>query len=423
MATPTATFLGTLGTALTEAEGKQLAGMSSDMRFLLSEFEVPERVQLRSVDLGYKNLAMFSVLGDDRQAVRGALVSDFGLDAAEAGLTGDQSVLVRLMSSQVLAAWVSASARAAEEAKQSADNRLLRLPNLMSRTALTALRLKFEETHGRVSDKIYPCASLLEKRMEEVEEGGITAPPLTEVISVDAADDEQIQMSDNGSNIRIRKAPKAILAPTSTEELRQRIRTLSIAYTVVGYKHSSRLWLKTATPNVWLDYVDYILSDQVALFTLDTDGCTIKADWKTVLEYDLAMRKLVCRKIIYDGMDFKAAIEFAVKDLQCRERYFVTPTAILNALGGKRVQRSIEAPRTPPGRTAAIEPGTPLKTTSKKKLKAADRIKALKEKKELRKKREHEEAAPAADPDKKPKIARTPDGRNICGFYQEVAGC
>ena len=294
----------------------------------------------------------------------------------------------------------------------------------MSRTALTALRLKFEQTHGRVSDKIYPCASLLEKRMEEVEEGGITAPPLTEVISVDAADDEQIQMSDNGSNIRFRKAPQAILAPTSTEELRQRIRTLSIAYTVVGYKRSSRLWLKTATPNVWLDYVDYILSDQVALFTLDTDGCTIKADWKTVLEYDLAMRKLVCRKIIYDGMDFRSAIEFSMRDLQCRERYFVTPTAILNALGGKRVQRCLEAPKTPPGRTSPMEPGTPIKPISKKKLKAQERIKTLQEKKDLRKKREHEQVVPEPEADKKARtIARTPDGRNICGFYQEMAGC
>ena len=45
----------------------QLASMSSDLR---CEFEVPDRVQLRAVVLGYKSLALVSVLGDDRPSVR-----------------------------------------------------------------------------------------------------------------------------------------------------------------------------------------------------------------------------------------------------------------------------------------------------------------------------------------------------------------
>ena len=116
---------------------------------------------------------------------------------------------------------------------------------LIQRTALTALRMRYKLAHTRVSDKIYPYASLPEKHMEEVEEGGITAPPLTEVISIEEADDKQVQLSDNGSNVRFRKAPKAFPPPAATEQLRQRLQTLSIAYTVVGYKHSSRLWLCT----------------------------------------------------------------------------------------------------------------------------------------------------------------------------------
>ena len=71
MATPTTTFLGLAATALTAPELVQLASMSSDLR---CEFEVPDRVQLRAVVLGYKSLALVSVLGDDRPSVR-ALIS------------------------------------------------------------------------------------------------------------------------------------------------------------------------------------------------------------------------------------------------------------------------------------------------------------------------------------------------------------
>ena len=423
MATPTATFLGLLATALSAPERVRLDSMSSDLRFILSEFEIPDRIQLRAVELGYKSLALFAVLGDDRPSVRALIATDFFLNAQEPNLDADLALQARLMSAQILAAWLSAGTRATEEAKQSADNRLLRLPNLISRTALTALRMKYELAHTRVSDKIYPCASLLEKRMEEVEEGGITAPPLTEVISVEEADDEQIQLSDNGSNIRIRKAPKAIPQPATTEQLRQRLRTLSIAYTIVSYKHSSRLWLRTSTHDVWLNYTDYLLSDQVASYNLDTDGCSIKAAWKTVLEYDMGMRKLACRKITYDGQDFKTAIEFAMNDLQCRERYFVTPTALINASLAKKPHVATGTAVPPPLKSVSDPTDGPSKHGKLKSRKQAQRARQ-KERAKSEAKSEAVRVLPPGFPDaKRAKIARTPDGRNICGFFQLPAGC
>ncbi len=54
--------------------------MSSDLRLILSEFEIPDRIQLRAVELGYKSLALFAVLGDDRPAVRALITTDFFLE-------------------------------------------------------------------------------------------------------------------------------------------------------------------------------------------------------------------------------------------------------------------------------------------------------------------------------------------------------
>ena len=58
---------------------------------------------------------------------------------------------------------------------------------------------------------------------------------------------------------------------------------------------------------MWLNYTNCRLSDQVVSYILDTDRCSIKAAWRTVLEYDMGMRKLACRKVSYDRQDFKTA--------------------------------------------------------------------------------------------------------------------
>ena len=77
MATPTATFLGLMATALTAPERVQLESMSSDLRLFLSKFEIPDKVQLSAVVLGYKSLALIAVLGDDRPSVRALNATDF----------------------------------------------------------------------------------------------------------------------------------------------------------------------------------------------------------------------------------------------------------------------------------------------------------------------------------------------------------
>ena len=79
MATPTATFLGLMATALSAQERVLLDSMSSDLRFTLSEFEIHDRIQLRAVELGYKRLALFAVLGDDRPSVQAVITTDFFL--------------------------------------------------------------------------------------------------------------------------------------------------------------------------------------------------------------------------------------------------------------------------------------------------------------------------------------------------------
>ena len=106
---------------------------------------------------------------------------------------------------------------------------------------------------------------------------------------------------------------------------------MAISFTIAGYKHPNRLWIRTSTLAVWSDYVEFLLSDKIASYKLDQDGIAIRAAWSTVLNYEHSLRKLACRKILYDGFDFEQALTFAREDLSCKEQYFITPTALLAA--------------------------------------------------------------------------------------------
>ena len=100
MATPTATFLVLMATALSAQERVLLDSMSSELRFILSEFEIPDRIRLRAVEPGYKSLARFAVLGDDRPPVRALIATDFLLNAQEPNLDADLALQARLLAAQ-----------------------------------------------------------------------------------------------------------------------------------------------------------------------------------------------------------------------------------------------------------------------------------------------------------------------------------
>lgn len=391
---------------LTDPETQVLNTMTADFRFLLDEYEVPDSVKLIIVQAGYKNLATFAVWADDLAGMRGVITSDV-IDPTEQGLAQAVAAKARLVLSQLLAAWKVALQRISDETRISSDAKALRLPTLTTRPQMIAMRRRFEAEHGRVSDLIWPCISMVEKRLEEVEEGSFTATPLSEVISIEMADDEEVTMKDIGVNVHVRRQPKAIALPATTEELRNRFKTLSISFVLAGYKHSSRLWLRTATLESWNKYTNFLLGEEVAGFQLDQEGLSVRASWTTVLGYDLAIRKRLARYVLYEEKDFDSALELAMKDLQVKERHFITPTALLSSsrTGGSSGSGS--------GSALAAFHGVPVPPAP---------IAAKGEGKKRK------AAGIAAKPKGKgkgkgKKIRRTPDGRMICDFYNKVNGC
>ena len=388
-----------------------VALLSHDFRYMMDEFEIPEQVKALIADAAYKTLSTFTVLADDRAGVRAALIQDF-VNPAEAHLTVLQVAQARLIVNKLIAAWVVGHQRVVDEVRVGADARALRLPVLLNRSALISLRQRFETEYERINDSVWPCAALIEKRLEEVEEGSFSATPLSEIISVSASVDEQVVIQEAGTNIRVRKQPKDIALPTTTEELRTRFKTLAITFILAKYKHGSRLWLQTTTLELWNKYVEHLLSDKIALYHLDREGCSIRATWTTVLAYDLAMRRLACRCVLYDGMDIATALTFAMKDLECKEINFITPTALISSNRG--------------GSSSSTSNSQALQTSGQQK---------GSEKGAAAKKRKFEEQAggkgkkgsgKGSKGNKGGKVTRTrktPDGRLICDFFNKGPGC
>ena len=160
----TAAMLLIMNDPLTEPERQILSSMASDLQFLLSESEVPLRLQHKLAELRYKTMAAFTVMADDRPSMRTTIGADI-LDPSELGLTPQQAAEARLYGNYILSAWIIAGQRLTEEIRMGAESKSLRLPSIIPRTSLIALRQRFEREHGRVPDAIYPCSAMIEKRL------------------------------------------------------------------------------------------------------------------------------------------------------------------------------------------------------------------------------------------------------------------
>ncbi|CAE8592677.1 unnamed protein product [Polarella glacialis] len=298
----------------------------------MGENVLPLRLQAKIAQKGYTSMALFSVMAAGRVELEARAVRSFLLDPAATSLTPDQVDLVEITTAKLVAAWMEAKQRFEEHNKLNSASRASNLPMIIPKALLVSLRGRFEALHGRISDKVYPCAHMVEVRIEEVEEGTLSATPLEEVICVELGQDTFSSDSVSIHGVRFRKAPKAIAAPKNTEELRTRFKTLAMAFVLSSFKHTSTLWLRTVSMEAFAEYVEYLLSEHVASYQLDQDELSLKATWSTALGYDLAMRKRMVRSITYPPhLDFAAAMKQAMQDPVVRERRFITPTALITA--------------------------------------------------------------------------------------------
>ena len=395
---------------LNAVEQGHLDLMAPDLRFIMAEREIEPRLQALLGAAGYKSLGLFTSMVDNRAQLRAVLATDFGLDAAEANLAPATALARRVDQARIVDAWDTARKRSDEADRMQAEQRASRLPLTLNRAAHINLRSRYERDFGRLNDRNWPCQALIERRFEEVDEGEVRADPLSEVVSAEELVEDPVgAVIDRDGAIRLRRAPRSVALPTGSEEPRQRVKVLGITFQLAAYKHSSRLWLASTSPEVWQQHLDYILGDKVGGLMVRTNETTIRPPWSVILAYEFQVRKTACKMVMFDNKDFMTAMSDARHCLETKEQHFSTPTAMSLSLARAAPKRAWQDQpandvRPPKGGKAGGKKGGQPKGGQ-----AADRGKGKAKQKN------------------KFANVKTPDGRNICFKYQSntcnMAGC
>lgn len=319
------------------ADTAMLAKLSPDLRFVFCEREVPVPIQVAISAAGLRTLGLFVSFVDNKAGLRAAMATQFNIDPSEAGIGADEKRDRQITLAKLVDSWDSASKRRESIDQVQADQKASRLPITLSRSQHITLRQRYETEFGRTQDKCWPCQHLIEKRFEEVEEGESKADPLSDVASAEEVAEDVIgAVMDKDGAIRMKKVARTVPLPGCSESLRTRIRILGITYHLASYKHSSRLWLATTSPDIWRDHVDYVLGDDIHGFSIQAAGFTVTVPWDVVLSYEFQIRKQACRLVMFENMDIATALVKARKDTEVKEKYFSTPVSLFASVGGKR---------------------------------------------------------------------------------------
>ena len=97
-----------------------------------------------------------------------------------------------------------------------------------------------------------------------------------------------------------------------------------------------KFYLKGLNPQVFVEYVEYLLGDFVWKLASRGVGGTVLStpSWALLLSYEHAIRKAMV-KLVTQGKTVKEALKTAMEDPVTKERFFTTPLCI-EAVSGKR---------------------------------------------------------------------------------------
>jgi len=304
--------------------------LNSDVRFLFEEKGVHEDDMTELATAGITTMSRLSLIADSRAEARTTIAALLKLDPATPGGVARQVA--------VLDSWETAMKRVEVQRQQDAEAKSARIPKTIPRSSLLSLRQAVEDILGQLPDKLAPGAALLEHVFEQVEENTIEAIPLTQVLCVEDGEDLKTSATIDASGVvRIKRGRTEVAMPGDSEALRRKLRCWGLAFMYAKLKNPGRAWLKTANLEVVNEYLDHLLGERVRGLEAKDQADTVVArpSWPLLLAYEYQVRKEAARNIV-KGLDFADALRTAWKDLELRERHFVTPLALSAVAGATR---------------------------------------------------------------------------------------
>jgi len=276
----------------TGIEKALLDKVGSDLIHLFDTSKVAEDIQKSFYEAGVGSVKEFAAMFENTAALRGLLKTEFKLDETE-------SLAARVRVSKVVVAYESAKSRASKVAELEGEAETRELPKKVPLPDFFAMRRSYEEAYGAMTDDQVPGKQFMEKRLEMIEKGDFRAEPLCDVLSLDDDEADTMKAIFNPSGqLEAVRVGKKVPLPATTEELRSRIALLGRSWCMAASLHTHRTYLKDAKPQLFDNYVGYLLGRFVlGLLSVGPPGSPVSyPSWQAVLHYDHEVRKQCMKK-------------------------------------------------------------------------------------------------------------------------------
>ena len=297
--------------------------VTSDLQYIWDDSEVSLDLQYKLAQ-HYKSLRVFISIAESTTDVRTALRTDFQIDAA----AGAEH---RAETARVVSAWVAGKQLYEKETELQAESKVMGLPRNLQHSERQAMLRAVEGTIGVLADHDTPSAEYLALKVEECENGEITAVTLDEITSQTQKTTASLQTSlDTSGHVRVVKNKTKGSLPSNTEEFRQALKLEAVTWLCMASKFKSKHWLAGLKMDHFQRYVEYILGDRVNSIKVPVDNqqLALKPSWALVLQYEHRLRREACKLVNRGEQSLGDALLKVIKDPDLKEAFFTTPLAL-----------------------------------------------------------------------------------------------
>ncbi len=298
---------------------QQLAGeqaLDTDLKFLLSEKQIPIAVQEAFGHLGLTSIQTIADLEATKEDFRETLKTALGLDPADGFET-------KLLVSKLIGLWAAAqkrvSAKDTEEAAARAEGRTRVLPV----QTYTAMRRAYELIHGKIDDLEFPCRSWMQARFEQLEDNDYRAESLTEVVSVQEAGDENVEtgllFNPSSGTMRAAAARVRVPPPSDSEGFRHRYRLMQVHWELVKARFPDRRCFAGFESDIWGIIANYLLGPKIAGYRAP-GGVGLR--WSDLLGYEFEIRRKAIERLTDGTHTLTDALRSTYRDPEIKGTHF-----------------------------------------------------------------------------------------------------
>ncbi len=295
--------------------------MDADIQYIFQEAGIDEALQY-NIGQHYRTIRRFSAIADDRQGVRTALEADF--------MVRPDAAANRARIAAVVSAWDTAKHYHEEDIKIRQEAKGMGIPRPLPHTDRSAMLRAVEQARGtEIGEKEQPSTEYIAMLLGEIEQDEIAAHSLDEVTSKKDSQSMQLQSSlDQSGRVRITRQRQKGKLPTSTEELRQKLRIEANAWLMVASKMRNKAFLQNLEQRHFDRYTDYLLGEKC--YHMQVPGPTgekvpLLPPWHIILDYEFEMRKKAVKTAQKDNRPLHELLQEVTKNTELKDLYFTSP--------------------------------------------------------------------------------------------------